>query len=326
MKFVDYIRVVRCAAVVLVLGALVENAIGQPRTRTANTDRPVKIFIIAGQSNAKGYNHIKEYNGGHTEFPQALRHQSNILFWFGEEDAQKQANAWSDLRVADSGSFGPEISFAHDLAAAMPNEQIAIIKCAVGGTGIARSVDYSDYILSLQGFKDRGKNWHSPSEGQKGGLLFQWLIKNVHDAQAALDRREAQWELAGCLWMQGEHEAGISRKMAMDYDKLLADFIGAVRRDLKTPSLPFLIGEVNSHNWAYGDLVRSKQAKVCRDDAHAVLVKTTDLSRKGSGGASHFDADGMLELGSRFAKALSSLAGIDKTEHVPPPEHASGGN
>ena len=38
----------------------------------------------------------------------------------------------------------------------MPNERIAIIKCAVGGTGIARSVDYRDYGPSLKGFKDQG--------------------------------------------------------------------------------------------------------------------------------------------------------------------------
>ncbi|GAI45292.1 unnamed protein product, partial [marine sediment metagenome] len=62
------------------------------------------------------------------------------------------------------------------------------------------------------------------------------------------------------LSWQGEHEAGLSRKMAEDYDKLLADFMRAVRRDLKTPSLPFVIGQVNSHTWAFGDIARDRQA------------------------------------------------------------------
>ncbi len=45
------------------------------------------------------------------------------------------------------------------------------------------------------------------------------------------------------------------------------------------------------------------QPKACRDDSNAVLVRTVDLTRSGSGGLAHFDADGMLKLGSRFADA-----------------------
>jgi hypothetical protein len=298
-------------------GTLAEEPRAATRTRGTDINWPVKVFIVAGQSNAAGYNHIREYKQGQAAFPKALRNQPDILFWLAGGPDQKQTDAWSTLRVAESGSFGPEISFANDLAAATPDEQIAIIKCAMGGTGIARSVDYSDYIPAIKGFNDRGKSWHPPAEGREAGILYQRLINNVRDALAVLDRRHTEWELAACLWMQGEHEAGISRRMAEDYDKLLVEFTSAVRRDLKVPSLPFVIGEVNSHKWAYGDVVRIKQAKVCQEDRNAVLVKTTDLSRKGSGGASHFDADGMLELGSRFAKVLTLLAAEDKTEQSP---------
>ena len=120
----------------------------------------------------------------------------------------------------------------------------------------------------------------------------------------ALDQRGETWELAGLLWIQGEHEAGISPTMAEHYDTLLTGLMRAVRGDLEAPDLPVLIGEVNSHTWAFGDVVRRKQAEVCRQDGHAVLVTTTDLSRAGSGGAAHFDADGMVELGVRFARAV----------------------
>jgi hypothetical protein len=111
--------------------------------------------------------------------------------------------------------------------------------------------------------------------------------------------------------MQGEREAGISLKMAGDYEALLKSLIQAVRTDLKTPRLPFVIGEVNSHTWKHGDIVRKAQDKVCQEDKNALLVKTTDLSRKGSGGVSHFDADGMIELGLRFATAVNQLTRKD---------------
>lgn len=317
MKTIAYILAIGSIAATPGIGALAGEPRGDTKAHGTGTNRPVKVFIVAGQSNAKGYNHIREHKQGRATFPKALRHQPNILFWLAEKPGQNQADAWTALRVAQSGSFGPEIGFANDFAAAMPNDKIAIIKCAAGGTGIARSADYSDYIPALKGFDDRGKNWHPPSKGQKAGILYQRLIKNVRDALSALDRRKVKWELAGCLWMQGEHEAGISRKMAEDYNTLLVDFMSALRRDLKTRSLPFAIGEVNSHKWAYGDIVRKAQATVCREDRNAALVKTTDLSRKGSGGASHFDADGMLVLGSRFAKALTRFTGKRKTEPSP---------
>lgn len=317
MKEVALIVAIGSFAVVLGLPVQAEDTSSESRIGRTGAKRPVKVFIVAGQSNAVGYNHTKEYRKGRDEFPGPYRHQSGVLFWQTGDTGKKEAQAWATLGIADSGAFGPEVGFAHDLAAGLHPQRIAIVKCASGGTGIARSLDYSDYIPALKGFNDRGKNWHPPADGEEAGLLYQRLIKSVRDALSALDRRQTEWDLAGFLWMQGEHEAGISRKMADDYDKLLAGFITSVRKDLKTPALPFIVGQVNSHTWAYGAIVRGKQALVCQQDRNAVLVKTTDLSRKGSGGAAHFDADGMLVLGSRFAKGAISLAGKDKTEQPP---------
>ena len=303
-------------ALLLALPAQAEDASGRGAVGNTVAKRPVKVFIVAGQSNAQGYNRAKEYKQGRVRFPKAYRHQPNVLFWCADGKGKKKVT-WKALGIAASGAFGPEITFAHDLATELPEQRIAILKCASGGTGIARSVDYSDYIPALKDFNDHGKNWHPPADGKEAGLLYQKLIKSVRDGVSALDRQQIEWDLAGCLWMQGEHEAGISRKMAQDYDKLLAGFISAVRKDLKIPSLPFVIGQVNSHTWAYGETVRKMQAMVCERDPNAILVETIDLSRKGSGGASHFDADGMFTLGSRFAKAAASLMGKDKAEQSP---------
>ncbi len=279
-------------------------------------DRSIRVFILAGQSNAVGYNNTKEYKGGLTEFPETLGHQPGILFYGPQQSSQQDSYDWNDLRVAKSekghtGSFGPEIGFAHELAGTMPGQKIAIIKYAVGGTGIARSRDYSDYIPSLGDFKDGGRNWHPPADGRPAGQLYQTLLAHVRNALTALDRDGKRWKLAGFLWMQGEHEAGISRKMAQDYERLLEAMIKALRADLKAPSLPFGIGQINSHNWAFGEIARKGQLRVCQRDKDAILVKTVDLPRTGSGGAAHFNADGMLQLGRRFASAwLASSGGL----------------
>lgn len=181
--------------------------------------------------------------------------------------------------------------------------------------GIARSADYDDYIPGFENFGDGGGNWHPPTEDREAGDHYKAFLENVQKARAALERNGKKWKLAGFVWMQGEHEAGISLKMAKDYENVLTGFIAAVRRDLGASSLPFVIGEVNSHTCMYGDVARERQAGVCRKDRNAALVQTRDLSRTGFGGAAHFDADGMVTLGSRFAKAMLELsAGFENAE------------
>jgi len=124
---------------------------------------------------------------------------------------------------------------------------------------------------------------------------------------SALQRDGRPAELSGFLWMQGEHEGGISRKMAEDYEELLSSFVASVRKDLHAPWLPFAVGQVNGHAWAYGDIARKCQSEVCRKDKRTALVETIDLPRVSSD-AAHFTADGMLTLGSRFAKTMAALA------------------
>jgi hypothetical protein len=268
--------------------------------------QPIRIFIVAGQSNAEGHNHIRQYRAGREPFPATFQQQPNIQYWPGTDTPQAKSNLWTTLRVGESGAFGPEIGFAHDMEQAMPGATIAIVKYSAGGTGIARSEDYTDYIPALTGFNDKGRNWHPPTDGRKAGELYRSLITNVRNATSSLERVGKPWELTGLVWMQGEHEAGISRKMADDYEGLLSDFIRSVRKDLGVPTLPFSIGQVNSHTWIYGDIARKAQVEVCRKDKRTGLVETVDLPRV-EGDAAHFTADGMLTLGSRFAAAMVQL-------------------
>jgi hypothetical protein len=297
--------------ILLALGAA--TAMGQaqtitpkPKPENLTTAPSIRVFIIAGQSNAEGHNHVGQYKGGREPFPAVLREQPRILFWPGNNSPQTNANLWTTLRVDSSGAFGPEITFAHDVAAALTNQTVAIIKYAAGGTGIARSANYTDYIPAVAGYNDKGRNWHPPTDGREAGSLYTALIGNVQQALLALERDGKRWTLSGFIWMQGEHEASISHKMADDYQSLLADFIRSVRKDLQALALPVVIGQVNSHTWVYGEIARKAQVEVCQKEPRIRLVQTIDLPRV-NGDAAHFTADGMLTLGSRFAEAILAI-------------------
>lgn len=289
---------------ILLLSAL-QSVCAQP-VNEARTNGTIRVFVVAGQSNAEGYNHIRQYRDGRETFPETLRVQPQILYWPGVDSPKEQDNRWTTLRVGESGAFGPEINFAHEIAQSLPGATVAIVKFASGGTGIARSVDYTDYIPALTGFDDKNRNWHPPTDGREAGALYRSLLANIRASLSFLERSDRKVELSGFVWMQGEHEGSISRKMAEDYERLLTDFIRSVRKDLQAPSLPFVIGQVNSHTWTYGDIARKCQAEVCRKQERAVLVETIDLPRV-TGDAAHFTADGMLTLGFRFAKTIAPL-------------------
>lgn len=278
---------------------------------------PIKVFILAGQSNAVGYNHIREITKDVKEIDELTGEHSPVLFWPGTNSKPEYSGKWIPLRLGCSsiaiedaykdGCFGPEIGFAMSMHKEMPGEKIAIIKYAVGATGIAWSKDYSDYIPGYENFNDQGVNCYPQSDSKPGGVLYQDLMQNVKTALDSLQKQGFTYEIAGFLWMQGEHEAGLSKKMAEQYDVLLDIFRKSVRCDLHSNDMPFIVGEINSHDWAFGDIARESQVKACNKDSRTILIKTTDLPREGVGGTAHFDADGMLLLGERFAQGVLKL-------------------
>lgn len=279
-------------------------------------EKPIRVFVLAGQSNAVGYNHIREYKLGKAKFPEHLQKQEDILFWDTGKLASSVQNKWSQLTVSAKGSFGPEISFAYTMAKLMPKYRIAIIKCAFGGTGIAPSSRYKDFIPQLKNFDDKGKNWLPSPQGDKEGLLYQDLIANLRAAEKSSLLKNNKWRYAGLLWMQGEHEAGCSPSMAKDYGKLLKSLITSVRKELKSKKIPTVVGEINNHSWKFQDIARAGQKATCEELKNVSLVKTTDLPRGLSGGAAHFTCDGTLSLGLRFAKAMAKYYRLKFPENI----------
>jgi hypothetical protein len=277
--------------------------------------RTVDVYILAGQSNAVGYNDVREFKGDARRFAERIDNASTTMVWNGSDAAPGRPAGWAALRVpgAEAGegmpaaprSFGPEVGFAAALHERRPERRIAIIKYARGGTGIARSADYGDIIPELGGFNDAGIHWNPGTDGKKPGMLYTGLIDTVRAATQALVERKIRHVLAGLLWVQGEHEGGISPTMAADYGRLLGEFVAAVRKDLRRDELPAFIVEINEHSWRFAAAARRGQAAFCEADGHADMVGSAGLSRSGSGGPAHFDAGGMFDLGERLATAVS---------------------
>jgi hypothetical protein len=117
------------------------------------------------------------------------------------------------------------------------------------------------------------------------------------------------FEWSGMMWMQGERDS-VFEFMAEAYERNLADFVKAVRRDTDNEDLPFVIGQIaprlyrleeGQFQHAYRHIVQESQRAVANSTRLVEFVETMDLPQSDN---LHFDTGGQLELGRRFAEAI----------------------
>ncbi len=230
------------------------------------------VFILAGQSNMAGQGNTAELS------PAYRRPPANVTFYYNGYKAPLDRFA----------HFGPEIGFAHEISKRFPHSKIKLIKFAVGGTSLLAWAP----------------NWNAAkarlTHNASAGPLFKKLIKTAH-----INFDENNSTLAGVLWMQGETDAKYP-VVAKQYVKNLNDFIYALRHTLKTPNALFIMGSVNPPEDLFPatSIVQQAQKNAAAHIRNLRLVNTQDLPKRND--HLHYNTEGQLELGKRFARAYLS--------------------
>ena len=239
--------------------------------------QPTQVFILAGQSNMVGSGVTAEVPDRWRTAPANLR-----LFVDGE------VCPW-----LSGDRFGPEVGFGVELATALPDTRIVLLKVARSGANL-----YYDW------------NPDGVSRGDEDvyrGPVYPALLASMDALSARLRRQGETTVTAGMLWMQGERDSVIEA-MADAYDMNLRAFIRRVRLDLG-PGLPFLMGQVSPriielpglrYRHAFRETVRRAQAAVAESVPGVALICTDDLPQSDN---LHFTTAGLLELGRRYAAA-----------------------
>ncbi len=193
------------AIALCVFGAVSANA-----DEAASPGKKIKVFVLSGQSGMAGF-------GDSTKLPDAMRKGNDRILMFedGKWQPLRSFNVYPDSLMKRFGltefSFGPEISFAHAMAEAWPNETIGIVKQAAGGTGI---LAWHPNWTAEQA--DRTKN-----AGR--GNLFKALTDKVNAATASGD-----CELMGFVWLQGARDMSFP-DVAKEYLPNLEAMVAGVR-------------------------------------------------------------------------------------------------
>lgn len=264
------------------------------RILTAQNGGPV-VFILAGQSNMVGTGNIMD-------LPEALKaEQVNVLIY----TAGTSEYGWTTLQPgvgAQTGSFGPEVTFGRDISRGLPGKTIALIKVAWSGSSLAY-------------------DWRPPSAGGTLGNLYTEFVDHVRNALNTLPSGGGAG-IAGMCWMQGESDA-CNIYPASEYKTNLTCFINDVRAEFGVPQMPFVIAMIERTDvWQEYEVVREAQAAVAAELPDVGIFDCDGFPSDGS----HYQAAGLILMGEAFADAmLGLLPGIVEPEITKGDVNGNGG-
>jgi alpha-galactosidase len=228
---------------------------------SATAAQPVRVFILAGQSNMEGHGMIaartNHFGGqGSLEFlvqnPAVSNRFATLVdasghwrkrddVWISYLDRKGQLSAGYGARKE---MIGPELGFGWVMGDAL-EAPVLLIKCAWGGKSLA--VDFRPPSSGKLPYSLGEKNDAAMSNNPV--MLGKYYRETVSLTKAALANikelvpgSDGSYVLAGFGWHQGWNDR-INEKFNAEYETNLVNFIRDIRGDLGVTNLPFVIAE-----------------------------------------------------------------------------------
>ena len=241
--------------------------------------KPLKIYLLVGQSNMQG--HAAERTLAHLGMDpktvpllKAIQNADGSAkvhdqVWISSIDTSVESGVKEGKLTVGYGAggrepkIGPELTFGITMQKHV-GEPILIIKTSWGGKSLNTDFrppsagPYQFNEKQIENFKKRGKDVADErrKRAERTGVFYRLMLRHVRKVLGDIKRvypaydAKAGYELAGFVWFQGWNDMVDSgtyptRGQPGSYDaysKNIAHFIRDVRRDLKAPKLPFVIG------------------------------------------------------------------------------------
>jgi hypothetical protein len=290
-------------ATILLLSFFAGPALAEPSAVNKNPKQagksPLKVFILAGQSNMQGQGIVTT-----TTLDEDRKEKPGTLAALLKDPAKAPLlkhlvdakGNWAEARedvwvydinefgvakgslsfgygwnLYDKAWFGPELQFGQVMGDYYKN-QVLIIKTAWGGKSLM--VDF-----------------RPPSSGGEVGPFYKEMLKTVKKVLKNLKTEFPHYngggyELAGFAWWHGWNDFCTPNAPA-EYETNMVNLIKDLRKDLKSPKLPVVIGEFTGV-WgadcqdANAAAVRKAQANAAARPefkGNVIFVKTHDFVR-----------------------------------------------
>lgn len=244
-----------------------------------DSSRPVKVFILGGQSNMDG-------TGRAAGLPEKyVLPPENSMTW---DNKKKMWVALGTDSFAERRKFkfGPEIAFTHLLAKKYPKHTIAIVKTSGGGTKL-------------------WKHW------LPGKPMYTRFLKNMEHALTDLENQGMEYDVCGMLWMQGESDAEFL-EWANAYEGNLKALFKDVRLRTGKKDLPIVMGRISigllrktPWDFDFTKVVQGGQDRVAAEDKHVRIINTDKLETWEDN--THFNSESNIWLGKKMGRRMLAL-------------------
>jgi hypothetical protein len=223
--------------------------------------QPVRVFILAGQSNMEGHGFVAaepRRNGGKGSLEFLVKDAATAQRFAPLVDTAGQWRTRDDVWItyldrqgpltvgygARQELIGPELGFGWVMGDAL-DEPVLLIKCAWGGKSLAvdfRPPSAGKPAYSLGAKADAAVEQDPAIVGRcyrETLALTRAALASIKDLVPGSDGR---YVLSGFAWHQGWNDR-INDRFNAEYESNMARFIRDMRKDLGVPSLPFVIAE-----------------------------------------------------------------------------------
>ncbi|MEL7498723.1 MAG: sialate O-acetylesterase [Planctomycetota bacterium] len=224
----------------------------------ASSKLPVKVFILAGQSNMEGKARVAllKHQMMQPETKEIFAHlhkdgelieRDDVFIKFLDRKGKLTAGFGSKDKI------GPELQFGFTVGDQY-EQPVLLIKTAWGGKSLYRDfrspsggkADAATLEKQLEKARKRKPETKMEDIEQSYGFYYRAMMKDVKESLADIDSyvpgyQGQGYEIAGFAWFQGFNDM-VNADFIPAYTDLMAHFIRDVRRDLDEPNLPFVIG------------------------------------------------------------------------------------
>jgi hypothetical protein len=210
----------------------------------ANDPMPIRVFILAGQSNMEGHGFVKadpkrnegkgslEYVAKDAKTAEKFKHLlAKDGNWAVRDDVwihylERKGKLTAGFGVKED-RIGPELGFGKIIGDHY-EEPVLLVKLAWGG-------------------KSLGKDFRPPSSGGEVGPYYKEIVQRTKAVLGDLKKEfpnfaDRKHEITGFGWHQGWNDR-VNQAFNDEYEKNMANFIRDIRKDLGVKDLPFVIAE-----------------------------------------------------------------------------------
>jgi len=217
-------------------------------------EKPLKVFILAGQSNMEGLGGLNTLDalGAHPTHGQLLKKikkedgsfvERDDVFIFYKRGNEGIKGPLTVGQGAGKDRIGPELMFGIGMGDYY-EEPVLLIKTAWGGKDL-----YCDFRPPSAG----KPAYEIPGKPRELGVYYRKMIEEVHQCLDHLDTDFPQfkgrpYELCGFVWFQGWNDMCADRKIKQqvldEYARNFVHLVQDLRAEFKVSNLPVVVGEV----------------------------------------------------------------------------------